>query len=160
MRTRGVELRDELGRVEHVFEVVDHQQHSLVQQTAVERSGWALPAQWSKPERARERGGDVLGPTDSRKLHPTCTVRKGGFDRMADGLCEPGLADTARARESHQSRFSFTQEPTNRLNLCPSTDRWGGRKRQDSRRRLLATLFRAARQPRARRAPVMGEIPQ
>ena len=121
-RACAVQLRHELGRLEHVLAVVDREQQSPAGQVTAQRLARALARHLCDGKRACDRRSNIVRAAHASELDPAHPVTKRRAERAYYLERETRLADTPRARERHQPRIGTCKEPAHRCELFLSPD--------------------------------------
>ena len=118
----GEQLGHERPRVEHVLDVVEHEQDLLRADLDSQPLEERLPGLTGDAERLRDGTGDVLGPGDRCERDEGDAVRVLLRDaaRCLDG--EPGLADASGPHEGHEADLALPEQPDDLVRLRPPPD--------------------------------------
>jgi len=91
------------GRIGHLLEVIEHQEHVALANVVHEPINSAAAAAVREPERLRDRGGHEIRLGDRRQLHEEDAITIIGHRAACDLEAEPRLAGAARPGKRQQA---------------------------------------------------------
>ena len=120
--TAGQEIADERSCLEHMLEVVQHEDSPLRAEEALDSGNRRFAAHRSHVERLRDRTRDVLTLCDGREEDQPGTVRILGLEPPCHVEGQPRLAHPARPGERHEAVVLPVKQVRDRATVLVATD--------------------------------------